>query len=162
MAYSDRALAAVSLVLRVLTLLLLIASIVIIATNKLYAPFVDVVDPPNYTFRDFYTYRYVLSAAVIGSAYTLLVLPFAAIYVAQGRKIARGRGIALLIFTDIVFALLIATGAAAGLGLTVESQHPPDPYFKNFLNLVDVSCGLMLGATICMVIMIMISVHSLT
>ncbi|CAL4992700.1 unnamed protein product [Urochloa decumbens] len=163
MAVSDRALSAVSLLLRVLTLLLLIASIAIIVTNKVYGPFTDVVDPPNYTFRDFYTYRYVLSAAVIGSAYTLLVLPFAAIHVAQGRKIARGRGIALLIFADVVFALLIATGAAAGLGLTVELQHPLQfSVFKNFLNLVDVSCGLMLGATICMVIMIMISVHSLT
>jgi hypothetical protein len=47
-------------------------------------------------------FRYVLSAAVIGSAYTLLVLPFAAIHVAQGRRIGRGRGIALLIFTDVV------------------------------------------------------------
>ena len=59
--------------------------------------------------------------------------------------------------------MLIATGAAAGLGLTVEVQRSPHDFdSKNFLNLVDVSCGLMLGATICMVIMIMISVHPLT
>ncbi|TKW01123.1 hypothetical protein SEVIR_8G157800v4 [Setaria viridis] len=163
MAFSERALAAASLLLRVLTLLLLVASIIIIVTNKIYAPFTDVVDPPNITFRDFYAYRYLLSAAVIGCAYTLLVLPFAAIHVAQGRKIGRGRGLALLIFTDVVLAVLIATGAAAGLGLTVEYQHQQQSSdFKNFLNLVDVSCGLMLGATVCMVIMIMASVHSLT
>ncbi|RCV38501.1 hypothetical protein SETIT_8G147800v2 [Setaria italica] len=163
MAFSERALAAASLLLRVLTLLLLVASIIIIVTNKIYAPFTDVVDPPNITFRDFYAYRYLLSAAVIGCAYTLLVLPFAAIHVAQGRKIGRGRGLALFIFTDVVLAVLIATGAAAGLGLTVEYQHQQQSSdFKNFLNLVDVSCGLMLGATVCMVIMIMASVHSLT
>lgn len=34
--------------------LVLIASIVILVTNKIYAPFRDVVDPPNITFRDFY------------------------------------------------------------------------------------------------------------
>ncbi|PUZ45160.1 hypothetical protein GQ55_8G200000 [Panicum hallii var. hallii] len=163
MASSERGLAAASLLLRVLTLLLLIASLVIIVTNKVYAPFTDVVDPPNLTFRDFSAYRYVLSAAVIGCAYTLLVLPFAAIHVVQGKRFGRGRGIALIIFTDVVLAVLIATGAAAGLGLTVEFQRSPqDSDFKNFLNLVDVSCGLMLGATICMVIMIMISVHPLT
>lgn len=48
-------------------------------------------------------FRYVLSAAVIGGAYTLLVLPFTAIHVAQERRIGRDRhAIALLIFTDVV------------------------------------------------------------
>ncbi|CAD6256784.1 unnamed protein product [Miscanthus lutarioriparius] len=165
MAFSDseRAAATASLLLRVLTLLLLVASIVILVTNKIYAPFRNVVDPPNITFRDFYAYRYVLSAAVIGGAYTLLVLPFAAIHVAQERRIGRDRrAIALLIFTDVVFAVLIATGAAAGLGLTVESQRfPQGPDFANFFKLVDVSCGLMLVATLCMVIIIMVSVRSI-
>ncbi|KAF8694495.1 hypothetical protein HU200_038240 [Digitaria exilis] len=164
MAFSDRHHAVASLLLRILTLLLLIASIIVIVTNKIYAPFNIVVDPPNITFRDYYAYRYVLSAAVIGCAYNLLVLPFAAIHVAQGRRIiGRGHGLALLIFTDVVVSVLIATGAAAGLGLTVEYQrYPQDSDYKNFFNLVDVSCGLMLGATMCMVIMIMISVHSFT
>ncbi|KAJ1275809.1 hypothetical protein BS78_05G165200 [Paspalum vaginatum] len=165
MASSERTHAAASLLVRILTLLLLIAALIILVTDKIYGPFGDVVSPPNITFRDFYAYRYVLSVAVIGCAYTLLLLPFAAIHVAQGRRVGRGRGIALLIFTDVVFAVLIATGAAAGLGLTVEIQRAAQDSssdFKNFYNLVDVSCGLMLGATICMVIIIMISVHSLT
>jgi hypothetical protein len=57
MASSERGLAAASLFLRVLTLLVLIASLIIIVTNKVYAPFTDVVDPPNLTFRDFSAYR---------------------------------------------------------------------------------------------------------
>jgi hypothetical protein len=41
-----------------------------------------------------------------------------------------------------VVAVLIATGAAAGLGLTVEFQrYPQDSDFKIFLNFVDISCG---------------------
>ncbi|XP_062182128.1 CASP-like protein 4D1 [Phragmites australis] len=163
MASSERALAVAALLLRVLTLLLLIASLIIIATDKIYSPFTDVEDPPNMTFRDFYAYRYVLSVAVIGCAYTLLVIPFAAIHVSQGKRIGHSRATSFLIFTDVVCAVLIATGAAAGLGLTVEFQRYPQNHdFKNFLNLVDASCGLLLGATVCMVIMIMISVHSLT
>jgi hypothetical protein len=51
--------------------------------------------------------RYVLSAAVIGCAYSLVVLPFAAIHVAQqGRKIGRGGARVLLIFTDAVSIML--------------------------------------------------------
>ena len=57
-AFSERAIAAVSLVLRVLTLLLLIASLIIMVTNKIYfGPFSAVEDPPNFTFRDRLAYR---------------------------------------------------------------------------------------------------------
>jgi len=165
-AFSERALAAVSLALRVLTLLLLIASLIIMVTDKIYVgPFSAVEDPPNFTFRDRLAYRYVVSAAVIGCAYTLLVLPFAVIHLAQGRKIGRGGATVVLIFTDVVFAILIATGAAAGLGLTVETIQRLAKFMnsdsKKFLNMVDLSCGLMLGATVCMVFMITISAHLL-
>lgn len=62
-----------------------------------------------------------------------------------------------------VFAVLIATGAAAGLGLTVDFLHlvTVDSDFRNFFNLVYLSCGLMLGASVCMLIMIMIAAHLL-
>jgi hypothetical protein len=57
-AFSERALAAVSLALRVLTLLLLIASLIIMVTDKIYVgPFSAVEDPPNFTFRDRLAYR---------------------------------------------------------------------------------------------------------
>uniref|UniRef100_A0A804MV38 CASP-like protein n=1 Tax=Zea mays TaxID=4577 RepID=A0A804MV38_MAIZE len=144
----ERALADASLVLRVVTLLLLTASLVIIVTNKVYGPFSDIQDPLDFTFRDVYAYRYVLSAAVIGCAYSLVVLPFAAIHVAQqGRKIGRGGARVLLIFTDAVFAVLVATGAAAGIGLTVDLLRllTVDSDFKNFFNMAYLSCGLMLG-----------------
>ncbi|CAL5017484.1 unnamed protein product [Urochloa decumbens] len=165
MAFSERALAAASLLLRVLTLFLLIASLVIIVTNKKYEPFTDVVDPPNLTFRDFYAYRYVCS---VGCYYWMCIY-FVGASICRStccpreENWARSWHIALLIFTDVVLAVLISTGAEAGLGLTVEFQrYPQDADFKSFLNFVDISCGLMLGATICMVIMLMASVHSLT
>lgn len=64
--------------------------------------------------------RYVLAVAVIGCAYTLLQLPFAAVSIARGKSAANvdgGGGVAaalVLVFADVVLVLLLATGAAAG------------------------------------------------
>jgi hypothetical protein len=46
-----------------------------------------------------------------------------------------------------VFAVLVATGAAAGIGLTVDLLRllTVDSDFKNFFNMAYLSCGLMLG-----------------
>ncbi|TVU24751.1 hypothetical protein EJB05_27205, partial [Eragrostis curvula] len=165
MASSESALSLVALLLRVKTLLLLVAALIIIATDKIYGPYKDVADPPNFTFRDFYAYRYLLSAAVIGCAYTLLMIPFAAIHVAQGRRVGRTGAATFFILTDVVFAILIATGAAAGLGLTVEIQRSvlhDGSDVDTFYRLIDTSCGLMLAGVLFMVATIMISVHSLT
>lgn len=63
-----------------------------------------------------------------------------------------------------VFAVLVATGAAAGIGLTVDLLRllTVDSDFKNFFNMAYLSCGLMLGASVCMLTMIMIWAHLLS
>lgn len=76
-----------------------------------------------------------------------------------------------------VFALLFATGAAAGFGFTYDVKRYADSVYDSslqtpaldklhrdvdrFLKLAYVSAGLMLLATACMALMIMISVYSL-
>ena len=53
-------------------------------------------------------------------------------------------------------------GGAAGLGYVVGRQfhYKGEPIrIRRFLYMVDASCGLLLGAATCMVIMIMISVY---
>ncbi|KAK3118994.1 hypothetical protein QOZ80_9BG0712090 [Eleusine coracana subsp. coracana] len=162
--FSERALAVIALLLRAFTLLLLVAALIIIATDKIYG-FIDVEDPPNFTFRDLHALRYVLSVSVIGCAYTILVIPFAAIHVAREKRIGRTGSTLFLIFTDAVFAVLIGTGAAAGLGQVAEFQRfvPHDGSdLDNFYILVDTSCGFMLAGVVCMVATLMISAHSLT
>ena len=61
-----------------------------------------------------------------------------------------------------VFCALFSTGGAAGLGFVVDYQlHDKGAPIRTrrFLYMVDASCGLLLGAATCMVIMIMISVY---
>ena len=88
---------------RVLALLFIAASVAIIATAKVRVqdPFFD---EPDITFRDFYAYRYVLAAGVIGCAYNLLAISFSAINVAARKKMVGGSegGTVLLICADVV------------------------------------------------------------
>ena len=103
------------LILRLLTLALLVASLALIAADKLR---VDGDQPQRFTFKDVHAYRYVLAVAVLGCAYTLLHLPFAAVGVARRKRLAGGGGgsedvALLLVVADVAFALLLAAGAAA-------------------------------------------------
>lgn len=178
MASTTAALPAAVLILRLLTLALLAASLAVIATDKLTIEG-DAGDPPQkVTFKDVYAYRYVLAVAVIGCAYTLLQLPFAAVAIAR-RKPLVGEGVAalLLVFADVAFALLLAAGAAAGLGFTHDVKHYFDGVLDGtdgspelarlnrdvdrFFNLAYVSAGLMLAAAVCTALIIMLSVHAL-
>ena len=167
------ALPAAVLILRLLTLALL-------AADKLN---VDGDPPQRFTFKDGHAYRYVLAVAVLGCAYTLLHLPFAAVGVARRKQLADGGGggedvALLLVVADVAFALLLAAGAAAGLGFT----HNVKRYFDGvvfrgaagspevdrlhrdvdrFFDLAYASAGLMLAAAACTALMIILSVYSL-
>ncbi|KAE8803269.1 CASP-like protein [Hordeum vulgare] len=166
MASSRRALPVATLALRVLALLLLAASIIIIATAKIRESIFD--EEAVITFKDLYAYQYVLAVGVVGCAYNLVAALFVVINVAGRRKMIGGgeAGTVLLICADAVFAVLIATGGAVGLGLTVEGQRRfgdiLDSSSRAFLIRVDISCGALLLASLCVVFIVMISSYSLT
>ncbi|KAG2562576.1 hypothetical protein PVAP13_8KG272501 [Panicum virgatum] len=167
MALSSRTLGVITLVLRAITLSLLAASLAILAAARVHRDAIyigDVLLQPlhDFTFKDRYTYRYVFSIATIGCAYTLLLIPLSAIMAVQGRGIGGTSFVKFLIFADIVFCALFSTGGAAGLGFVVDYQlHDKGAPIRTrrFLYMVDASCGLLLGAAICTVVMIMISVY---
>ncbi|PAN43006.1 hypothetical protein PAHAL_8G203600 [Panicum hallii] len=165
MALSARTLGVAALVLRVITLGLLTASLAILAAARVHRDavyFGGVLLQPSYdfTFKDRYTYRYVFSVATIGCAYTLLLVPLAAVVAVQGRGIGGTSFVRFLIFTDVVFCALFSTGGAAGLGYVFGYQlHEQGEPIRKFLYMVDASCGLLLGAAISTVVMIMISVY---
>ncbi|KAM0892504.1 hypothetical protein ACQ4PT_025723 [Festuca glaucescens] len=167
MASSRRALPVATLALRILSLLFLIASVVIIATAKVQADD-TFFDEPDTTFKNVYAYRFVLAVGVIGCAYSLLAISFVAINLAGGKKMIGGTegGTVLLICADVVCAVLIAAGGAAGLGLTVEAQRLfgelLDSSFKTFFNQADISSVALLLASLCVVAIVMLSVYSLT
>ncbi|CAL4980841.1 unnamed protein product [Urochloa decumbens] len=174
-----RALAVVTLVFRIIALGLLAASLIVIATTARtqYDPFylkvfngflgveLQVYEAVNINFQDLYTYRYVLSTAAIGCAYTLILIPLEIIAVVQqGKRIGGTSTARILIFTDVVFCALFTSGGAAGLGLVVDNQHRNRKLFdsdhRKFYVSFDASCGLLLVAAICTVVIIMISAYS--
>lgn len=128
---------------------------------------------------DAWKIRYVLAVAVIGCAYTLLQLPFAAVSIARGKRTIGGTvAVALvLVFADVVFALLLATGAAAGFGFTYDVKRNLDRLFDNaagtpeadkahrdmdrFFEMAYASAGLLLVAAAVMSLITMLSVYSL-
>lgn len=169
MASSSRtALPSAVLALRLLTLALLAASLAVIAADKLTLDFGGGLPPKKITFKDVNAYRYVLAIAVIGCAYTLLQIPFVAVSIAKRKRMIGGsENVALfLIFADVIFALLVATGAGAGFGLTYDAKSAfggsklPGEVVR-FFNMAYAAAGLMLLAAAAMALIIMLSIYSL-
>ncbi|RRT35506.1 hypothetical protein B296_00051095 [Ensete ventricosum] len=168
------------LVLRVFVFLCLLVSLVVIATDTVT---VTDPDPDPYSesettklgFKDVIAYRYVFSVDVIGCFYTLLQLPFSALNTIRGRKFLGRKTFPLYIFIDLqVFSLLFATGVGAGFGITVDVKRQLDKAFRGeygdrslandidkALDLVHVSTGFVLVATVCMAFIILTSTFAL-
>ncbi|XP_037438433.1 CASP-like protein 4D1 [Triticum dicoccoides] len=192
MTSSKIALPSAVLVLRLVTLALLLASLVLISVDKFHVSDAEAilldVQAKEITFKDVYAYRYVLAIAVAGCVYTLLQIPFAAVSIARRKtRIGGSEGVALLLIcADVVFALVIATGAAAGYGYTGDAKRNADYTYhswerfaaatgslippevtqlntdiRRFFMLAFSSALLMLLAAACMALVIMISVYAL-
>ncbi|GKV05273.1 hypothetical protein SLEP1_g17303 [Rubroshorea leprosula] len=113
--------------------------------------------------------RYVFYTAVVAAAYTLLQIPFA-IYNLKNDK----RMINFLrkfdFYADGLISLLLGTGVDAGFAVTNELKQlidhlifedwgtdDPKSAFANFLNKVYGGTGLLLGAFICMIVLLALS-----
>ncbi|XP_073290835.1 CASP-like protein PIMP1 [Primulina huaijiensis] len=108
----------VALAARMITFICLLVSAVVMVTNK--------IDAESIKFSDFYVYRYMLAAAVIGIAYTLLQAALTLLHVLTGNKIG-GDGLRTVdFFGDKVVSYLLATGAAACFGFTVDLKRLND------------------------------------
>ncbi|GLU18404.1 hypothetical protein SLE2022_347080 [Rubroshorea leprosula] len=151
-----------TLVLRIFTLFFAVTSFLLLLKN-------------NIEFRNYNvnfkvaTYRYVFYIAIIAAVYALLQIPFA-IY---NLKKERRRITCLLKFdfyADSLLSFLVFTGVEAGFAVTCELKHlidhirfekkdgvDPKPDFIKFLNKVNVGTGLLLGAFICMIVLLVLS-----
>ncbi|XP_073042026.1 CASP-like protein PIMP1 [Primulina eburnea] len=111
----------VALAARMITFICLLVSAVVMVTNK-----INMIDAESIKFSDFYVYRYMLAAAVIGIAYTLLQAALTLLHVLTGNKIG-GDGLRTVdFFGDKVVSYLLATGAAACFGFTVDVKRLND------------------------------------
>ncbi|KAM3750808.1 hypothetical protein ACB098_04G062000 [Castanea mollissima] len=103
------------LVLRILTLMSIIASILVLVTNK------NTTDDIETSFKDIIAYRYVVAVASIGEAYTLLQLPFAMYYAHKEKRLIRNSCLPEFDFYgDKIICLLLATAVGASFAVSSE------------------------------------------
>ncbi|XP_011000789.1 PREDICTED: uncharacterized protein LOC105108244 [Populus euphratica] len=127
----SRAIAISTLVLRIFTLLALVACVVLFITNTFRDTVFD--DGSKVTFKDLTTYRFVLSTAVIGAAYTLLQLPFALYYALTEKRLIKLDILPELdLYGDKIIAFLLASGVGAGFAASVEIKSLLKDLFDAF------------------------------
>ncbi|XP_061957323.1 CASP-like protein 4D1 [Populus nigra] len=127
----SRAIAISTLVLRIFTLLALVACVVLFITNTFRDAVFD--DGSKVTFKDLTTYRFVLSTAVIGATYTLLQLPFALYYALTEKRLIKVDILRELdLYGDKIIAFLLASGVGAGFAVSVEIKSLLNDLFDAF------------------------------
>ncbi|KAL2541741.1 CASP-like protein 4D1 [Abeliophyllum distichum] len=109
------------LVVRILTFICLLISVIIIVTNTVTIS--NGISEVKIKFNDFYAYRYMLSTAVLGIAYTLVQSAFTIFRVSTGNRIGGDASAQIDFYGDKLISYVLATGAAAGFGLSVDSNR---------------------------------------
>ncbi|KAJ9160113.1 hypothetical protein P3X46_025544 [Hevea brasiliensis] len=162
--FPSKASGVIPLVLRVLTFICLLASLIILTTNT--ATLVVNLVEFKIHFNDIYSYRYLLATIVIGFAYTILQILFALCYAATGKRFLGGdRNLLFDFYGDKVISYLLATGVAAGFAATKDLK----PLFValgagdvvQFFNKGYASAGLLLIGFVCTAISSVLSSYAL-
>ncbi|XP_004236749.1 CASP-like protein PIMP1 [Solanum lycopersicum] len=132
----------VSLIVRVATLIFLLISLIVIATNT-HTTSLNFINIKTKS-TNFYAYRYLISSVVIGMAYTLLQTAFSIFFVTTGNRLG-GEGLCLLDFYgDKFISYFLATGAAASFGMTEELRRLTNSDMDKFLNTSNAAASLCL------------------
>ncbi|KAL6311848.1 hypothetical protein AAG906_024442 [Vitis piasezkii] len=113
----------ISLVLRLLTFISILISLIILTNNS--ATIVVNSTELKLRFKDVYAYRYMLFALVVGLPYILLQIVFGIYHVSMGKRISSS-GESLLQFdfyADKVMSYILATGTGAAFGATLDLKE---------------------------------------
>ncbi|XP_011070713.1 CASP-like protein 4D1 [Sesamum indicum] len=140
---------------RVLTLVSLIVSVVLLETNTV------TVDGYHVSYHDFRSYKFMFYVTIIGIAYTVLQIPFAAYYMRKRKHlIPNSAFLHLCFYLDKLMMVLLGLGAGAAFGATMDiKKYVGDniPKLQDFLTVVYIpSTFLLVGCIACGVS----SVHS--
>ncbi|XP_004307526.1 PREDICTED: CASP-like protein 4D1 [Fragaria vesca subsp. vesca] len=148
-----------SFILRILAFALSLISLIVLATNTVIVTDYDY-NEAKFRFQDFYAYRYMLATIVIGTAYSLLQL-----VASICNAISGGEGMLVLaFFGDKFISYVMATGAAAGFGVTVDLSRVTGGTgldMSNFFEKAYASASLLLLAFICTALLSIISAFAL-
>ncbi|CAN4106370.1 unnamed protein product [Withania somnifera] len=132
---------AVIMVVRLVSLLCLVGSLIVLLTSSQYSDnerlfYTD--DQLQTKFTDFRIYVYMLVCIGVGIGYNLFQI-----------LLSLSIGVSLLdLFGDMIIANILVSGAAATYGFTLELSRAADLEPTSFFNKIFVSAGLSLLATL--------------
>ncbi|CAA3002236.1 CASP PIMP1 [Olea europaea subsp. europaea] len=116
----------VSLVVRILTFVCLIISLILLTTATGTASNDDYGEV-KIKFKHFKAFRYLCAATVIGLLYTLLQTALTVFHVSTGNRFGGDGLVYIDFYGDKVVSFILATGGAASFGMT-----------QDFKNLIDI------------------------
>ncbi|KAK2990331.1 hypothetical protein RJ640_003603 [Escallonia rubra] len=130
-----------TLVSRVVTLAALVVSVVILKTNNIKSD-----GYRTFTYKDIYSYKYIMFAMVIGFAYTLSQTPFAVYYLMTGKRLINHYKLLQYDFYgDKVLSYLLATAVGAAFGVTADlKKNERREKFNDYYQIVYISAGFLL------------------
>ncbi|GKV52868.1 hypothetical protein SLEP1_g59424 [Rubroshorea leprosula] len=115
----------ITLVLKPLTIIFLLAALVVLTTDtgtfdyfELDGECIHFNDIRSY--KDIYSYRYLLGTCVIGMAYTLLQIVLSFYHISTGKLLSSPT---FDFYGDKVLSYTLVTGAAAGFGATSDMRN---------------------------------------
>ncbi|XP_018810681.1 CASP-like protein 4D1 [Juglans regia] len=154
----------VLLILRVFSFVLLLISLIVLAVNS--GTMESDVGTLKIHFNDVYAYRYMLAAIVIGFAYSLMQLAFSVFRLLMANGCLGGDcGVLLDFYGDKVVSYVLATGAAAGFGVTTDLKRVFEiaglDFGDKFYQMANASASLLFLAFVCTAICSVLSSYAL-
>ncbi|XP_062087318.1 CASP-like protein 4D1 [Humulus lupulus] len=142
-----------SLVLRILTIVLLLISLVVLSTNSKTVE--TDLGVAQIRFKDILAYRYVLFTIVIGVAYSLLQLVFTIFEVIRSSE----GNLVFDFYGDKIISYVLATGAGSGFGVTNDMKQLYE--LGNFFEKSYASISLLFLGFICTAVLSVLSSYAL-
>ncbi|KAH6761985.1 hypothetical protein C2S52_019418 [Perilla frutescens var. hirtella] len=135
----------VSLIVRVLTFICLVISLILLATatGTASTTYVEV----QVRFKDFIAYRYLCAAVVIGLVYTAMQTGFTIFQITTGNRFG-GDGLVFIDFYgDKAASYILGTGGAASIGMAVDLKDIGDALgISHFMSITNAAASLCLLA----------------
>ncbi|XP_009610514.1 CASP-like protein 4D1 [Nicotiana tomentosiformis] len=140
-----------TLLARVITLAACVISLIVLQNNEITWMY-NGMEGGKFNYEGYSSYRYMFGVLVAGIIYTIWHIPFAAYYLVAKKRLVDHQGFRMFeFFGDKIILAVLATGAGAALGATVElsKAHFPDYYSKqmhNFLSVMYAPSALLVAA----------------